>query len=382
MLKSVLPVIPSLRANSASWTQQDVSTVSVKSTQNLRRNKQLFLHSLAFPALISQSIDEIDPSAPASERPLVGGQAVMEGVMMRNGDVYGLAVRRQDGSVVACRRPWRTFFSSPFFKIPFVRGFPVLLETLANGIGALNRPAVLAEAEENEQLSRWQLVLSMIIAVVMACALFLLAPHFLSLLMFWLNAGGNVEGLSFHLWDGFYKVCIFMGYLWLISLLPEIQRVLCYHGAEHKTIHAFEQADEVSVSTVLPMSRLHPRCGTTFLLFVITISIILHAVCVPLLLMLVHPAGELSKHALSLLFKLMLIIPISTLSYELIRFAATLQGGLKARLLQAPGLVLQRLTTKEPDASQVEVAVASLHVALDPEDRHVVDACDYDLEES
>ncbi|MBO4313120.1 MAG: DUF1385 domain-containing protein [Desulfovibrio sp.] len=293
----------------------------------------------------------------------------MEGVMMRNADGYGLAVRRADGTIVATRRAWVEILKSPWLRVRGLRGFPVLVETLYNGIGSLNRSVALAGEGEGEDLSRWQTMLSMLLAVVMALALFVVTPHLLSVVMYWLSAGGDVDGLSFHLWDGFFKVCIFLGYIRLISIVPEIRRVFRYHGAEHKTIHAFEKEDEVSAATAARMSRLHPRCGTTFLLFVISISIVLHAVLVPLGLWLYTPGNAVLKHALTVAFKLLLIVPISALSYEVIRYAARLRGGLWAAALQSPGLALQRLTTAEPETPQLEVAVIALNEALDGGER-------------
>jgi len=210
-------------------------------------------------------------------------------------------------------------------------------------------------------------LLATILALVMAVALFVVAPHLLSLVMLWLHLGGDVEGLSFHLWDGFFKCCIFMGYIRLISYVPDIRRVFQYHGAEHKTIHAFESGDEVSAASAARMSRLHPRCGTTFLLFVICISIILHAVLVPLLLMIYTPQSAIAKHALTIAFKLLLMVPISALAYELIRYAARMPDGFWATLLRAPGLALQRLTTYEPDEAQLDVAVVARREARGPD---------------
>lgn len=344
----------------------------------MKRNN-IFSRLLILPFLLSQSREEITSENPFSLRPLVGGQAIIEGVMMRNGDVYGLAVRRQDASIVACRRKWHTFFPKFIRTFPLLRGFPILIDTIYNGVSALNRSAVLVENEECQKLSRWQLVLSMILALVMAIALFVVAPHLLSLVMFWLDVGGNVDGLSFHIWDGFYKMFIFFGYLWGISLMPEIHRVFCFHGAEHKTIHAFETVQEVSTASADEMSRFHPRCGTTFLLFVITLSIILHAICVPPLIALCMPLTEFAKHALTILFKILLILPISAVSYEIIKVAAKLKKGFGATLLQAPGLFLQRLTTREPDDEQLSVAVAALHIALDSEDRFCVKTVPYTI---
>ena len=296
--------------------------------------------------------------------PTVGGQAVLEGVMMRNGDAYALALRRPDGEIVARRLPWFSLTRHPWLKKPFVRGFPVLIETLVNGIKALNRSAEQQAEGSEEELKGWHLVLTLLLSLAVAVGLFVVVPHLLSLLMQWLDLGGGVEGLTFHLWDGLFKCLIFMGYIWAISFVPDIRRVFQYHGAEHKVIHAFEAGGDVDAATAARMSRLHPRCGTTFLLFVIGISIILHAVLVPLLLFFYCPEGAVAKQALTIVFKLLLMVPISALAYELIRYAARMPDGFMATLLRAPGLTLQRMTTAEPDERQLDVAVVARREAL------------------
>ncbi len=292
----------------------------------------------------------------------------MEGVMMRNGDSYALAVRHANGKIVAERKPWFSLTRHRLLKKKFVRGFPILLETLVNGIKALNRSAEQAAEGEEEKLETWQLVVTMLLAILMAILLFVVAPHMLSIGMQWLGLGGDVEGLSFHLWDGLFKCCIFVGYIVAISFLPDIKRVFQYHGAEHKVIHAFEDGGEVTTYEAMRMSRLHPRCGTTFLLFVISISIILHTVLVPALLLVWTPESMVYKHVITILFKLLLMVPISALAYELIHAAARMGETFLGQILRGPGLFLQMLTTYEPDYDQVEVAIVALYEALDPED--------------
>ncbi len=298
------------------------------------------------------------------ECPTVGGQAVMEGVMMRNGNSYALAVRHADGSIVAERKRWFSLTKHDFLKKHFIRGFPILLETLVNGIKALNRSAEQAMEGEEEKLETWQLVLTMLLAIGMAILLFVVAPHLLSIGMQWLGLGGDVEGLSFHLWDGLFKCCIFVGYIVAISFLPDIRRVFQYHGAEHKVIHTFESGEEVTAHKAMQKSRLHPRCGTTFLLFVISISIILHTIFVPALLFVWSPQSMVYKHIFTLIFKLILMIPISALAYELIHLAAQMGESIWGKVLRGPGLFLQMLTTYEPDHQQVEVAIVALYEAL------------------
>ena len=290
----------------------------------------------------------------------VGGQAVMEGVMLRRGEVYALALRMPDGSIATERRPWISLGHSPFLKKPFVRGFPILMETLINGIKALNRSALESAAENGEEIQGGRLFLTLLLALLLAVGLFVIAPHLLSLGMQALQFSGGVESLGFHLWDGLFKFAIFFAYIVAISFVPEIRRVFRYHGAEHKVIRALEAGGEISAETAARFSRLHPRCGTTFLLFVLALSILLHAALVPLLLLFPLSENAVLRHAAIIVFKLFLMIPVSSLAYELIRRAATLEDSLLGYALRAPGMLLQMLTTYEPDKEQLEVAVAAL----------------------
>ena len=305
--------------------------------------------------------------------PLVGGQAVMEGVMMRNGDVYALAVRTADGNISVENRPWFSLTRSELLKKPFLRGFPTLIETLVNGIKALNLSAERSTEGTGEELKDWQLVLTLIVSLLFAVGLFVVVVIAMilgkqSTMAYYgigvIVLGGDVEGFSFHIWDGLFKFLIFIGYIVGIAFLPDIRRVFCYHGAEHKTIHAYESGDTVTPESAIRFSRLHPRCGTTFLLFVMSIAILLHTVLVPLLLLVWTPDSAVAKHLFTIAFKLLLMVPISALSYELIRYAARLGDGFWGRILRAPGMFLQLLTTREPELDQVEVAVAALASAV------------------
>jgi uncharacterized protein YqhQ len=238
----------------------------------------------------------------AAKAPLVGGQAVMEGVMMRHGNSYAVAVRHPNGVIVAERRPWFSLVRSPVLSKPFVRGFPILIETLINGIKALNRSAQQGAEGAGEEIQGWQLVMTLFLALALAIGLFVVTPHLMSIGMNWLQLGGGVEGLSFHLWDGLFKFVIFIGYIFLISFVPDIRRVFQYHGAEHKVIRAFESDGEITANEAARYSRLHPRCGTTFLLFVLSISILLHAVLVPLLFVFWTPENAVLKHVAAIFF--------------------------------------------------------------------------------
>lgn len=296
--------------------------------------------------------------------PLVGGQAVIEGVLMRNGASYALAVRRPSGNISVESRSWRSVGPKSLRSIRFLRGFPVLIESLANGIRALNRSANLAGAEDSAPLTKGEVALTLLIAFGAAVLLFVAAPHLMALFMEYLGVSGDMRFFSFHVWDGLFKFIIFLGYIAAISFMPEIRRVFQYHGAEHKTIHAFESGGMVTVETARLKSRLHPRCGTTFLLFVLSVSIVLHALFLPLLLMVWDPSSPLLRHAGMVLFKILLIVPVSSLSYELIRYAASLKGGIWASILRAPGFFFQLFTTQEPSDKQLEVAIIALREAL------------------
>ena len=317
---------------------------------------------------MSKTLSVIMLCSKACSLPVVGGQAVMEGILMRNGASYALAVRRPSGAISVEKRSWRTVGPKGLRSKKFLRGFPILVETLSNGIRALNRSADLSCGEDDEKpMGRMETAFTLLFALGMAIVLFVAAPHALALGMQWLGLGGGMEGFTFHVWDGLYKFLMFVGYIAAISLLPDIRRVFQYHGAEHKTIHAFEAGGMVTVATARQGSRLHPRCGTTFLLFVLSLAILLHTVLVPLMLMAWHPESAPLRHAGIVLFKILLIVPVSSLAYELIRWSAVLEDGFWAKLLRAPGLFLQYLTTREPDDAQLEVAVAALREALGPD---------------
>ncbi|MDL2266900.1 DUF1385 domain-containing protein [Desulfovibrio sp. OttesenSCG-928-G15] len=289
----------------------------------------------------------------------------MEGIMMRNGDVLALAVRKPDASIVAVTRPWATLFKSELARLRWVRGFPVLIETMINGIKALNLSAELAAEAEGEPIKPWQLAVTLAIAVGLAMLLFVVVPHLLTIGLNMLSISGGVEGLSFHLWDGLLKFAMFIGYIACISFVPDIRRVFEYHGAEHKTIAAYENGENpVSTVSARKYSRLHPRCGTTFLLFVLSISILLHALTVPLLMLIWTPENVVLKHGAIIVFKLLLMAPISAIAYEAIRSAAKLENPVLGAALRGPGLLLQTMTTREPDDAQLEVGLVALKEAL------------------
>ncbi len=300
----------------------------------------------------------------------VGGQAVIEGVMMRAKDKLAIAIRKSDGEIVTDVRPWFTMVKHPLLKKPFLRGFPVLMETMVNGIKALNYSAMQAADDEEEggELTSFHLVITMVVALGAALGLFVVLPHFLSVGMEYLGWAGDVDSLSFHAWDGLIKMLVFVGYILSISLIPDIRRVFEYHGAEHKVIWTWEDGKDLTPDSTRFYSRLHPRCGTAFLLFVLVVSILLYAVLVPYLLTFYSPENFIVKHLYIVGLKLFLMIPVSCVAYEMIKFAGKYSKNALCKLMCWPGLMMQLLTTKEPDDSQIEVAIAALECAVNPEE--------------
>lgn len=294
----------------------------------------------------------------------MGGQAVPNGVMMRCGVMYALAVRLPRGEIVASRRRWRNVFSPVWLSIPLLRGFPILLDAVINGVRALSLAMEMGESSPDR--GRSHLAVGVILALLAAVGLFIVAPHLLALAMLSLHLGGDLNALSFHIWDGFFKCAIFILYIWLISFSREIHQTLQYHGAEHKAMYAYERAREIDTTLAERQRRLHPRCGTTFLLFVICLSILVQSAIVPLALDWLSPANPVLRHCWSVFIKICLVVPVSCIAYELLYLTDRMPAGPLADLVQLPGLALQRLTTREPTVAQLEVALVALAEALGP----------------
>ena len=280
----------------------------------------------------------------------VGGQAVIEGVMMRAPGAWAVAVRRPDGKIEAVRHPLpRLSARSRAARIPFVRGVMVLWESLTLGFHSLSWSAQKAQGEEEEPLTSRQVAVSMVLALVVFLAIFVLVPAAV--------AGAVTRGSDaiFSLVEAILRLGLFVGYLWLLGRSKEIQRIFSYHGAEHMAIHAYEGGRDLSVGSVSEFPPQHPRCGTSFLLIVVLGSIVVFS-------FLGRPDWPIL-----ILSRLIGIPLIAGVAYEILRFSGRRQSDLLGRVLAAPGLWLQRLTTRVPQADQIEVAITSLLSALDEE---------------
>jgi uncharacterized protein YqhQ len=278
-----------------------------------------------------------------------GGQAVMEGVMMRGQKAMVTAVRRPGGGLALNTQLLSSFYSGRWRRMPLVRGVIVLIETLVLGIRSLLYSANVSLEEEEAEISGWFVWLLLAVSVGVAVILFFMAPLFLANLI----KPYITSALVFSLIEGLIRVAIFIIYLWLISLAPDIKRYFAYHGAEHKTINAYEAGVPMEVEAVRKYGTAHRRCGTSFLFVVLVIAIIVFAlVGLPSLWQLI-------------LSRILLVPVIAGLGYEVIYFTANHVDNPVVRALAAPGLLLQSLTTREPDDGQLEVALAALGRAVE-----------------
>jgi uncharacterized protein YqhQ len=282
----------------------------------------------------------------------IGGQAVLEGVMMRGPSNWAVAVRKPDGAIAQVCRPIRSAMARHrIFRLPVIRGVIALGESLAIGFRALSISAQYAAQEEGDEevsteLSRGSLVFAFAVAIVFAVMLFKVTP---ALITNWLPI--ETTGL-FVIVEGLIRVTIFVLYLGLISLLPDLRRVFQYHAAEHKAINAYEAGEELEPQRVQSFSLIHPRCGTAFLLWVMVIAIFVFAFF-----------GRPVWYWL-IATRILLLPVIAGIAYELIRFAGRHSKNRVLLTILAPGLWLQRLTTREPTLDQLEVSIRALKEVL------------------
>jgi uncharacterized protein YqhQ len=277
-----------------------------------------------------------------------GGQAVIEGVMMRGSHMMAVAVRDPEGHIVVQNRSLNErLYNGPISRIPFLRGLVTLWDTLGLGTQALMMSADIAVGQE-ATLSGPVAWGTVVVAVGLAVALFMLLPSLVVGLIApylpseWLNS----------LLEGVIRLLIIVGYVWAVGLLPDIRRVFAYHGAEHKTVHAYEAGVNLAVEDVRRFSTAHARCGTAFLLTLVLLTVLIFA-----------PFGRPTL-LVRLVSRIVLLPLIAGIAYEFIRLTARLADRPWMRVLVAPNLALQRLTTREPDDGMLEVAIAALKAVL------------------
>jgi uncharacterized protein YqhQ len=298
----------------------------------------------------------------------IGGQAVIEGVMMRSPHFIAVAVRRLNQRIVIRSKPYLSIGQKyPFLKKPVLRGVVTLVESMAQGVESLGYSANVASDTENsgEQISTLAMAGSMATAVVLGMGLFVALPHLIT--VFITNSERvhlTAQSPLFHLLDGGFKMAILLTYVYVIGLMKDIHRVFQYHGAEHKSIYTFEAGEELTVANARKYTTLHPRCGTSFLLFLVLISILVFSLVFPIFHLTELSTIPFVNHLLMVVIKIFLMLPVAGFAYEFIRACAFRMQNPIFKALIWPGMILQKLTTREPTDDQLEVALASLKQVL------------------
>ncbi len=272
----------------------------------------------------------------------VGGQAVIEGVMMRNKRKFAIAVRTPSGEI-KIKKERSTYFPK-FWNKPFLRGVVGLAYTLYDGIRALIWSGN-QQSKEEEKMTKKEIIITLTLSFLFSIFLFIVVPFFSAQ---WI--GGN--GKWFDVFDGIFRVVMFLGYILIISLMKDVRTLFQYHGAEHKSIYCHESGEELTVSNVKKFSRFHPRCGTSFIFVVLILSIFMFSFI----------QGPMWMKFVG---RILLLPVLAALGYELIKLSAKFDKNVIVKILIAPGLWIQRLTTKEPSDKQLEVGIASLKAVLD-----------------
>lgn len=285
----------------------------------------------------------------------IGGQAVLEGIMMKNQEKYAVAVRKANGEIVVELENYQGILhGSKLKEIPFIRGIFQFIDSLVLGMKCLNYSASLDEEEDEQGQAfggkgeKLATALVTVLAIVLAVGIFVVLPYYLSSLF-----QGRIHNASLiAIMEGLIRIVIFILYVWGISAMKDIKRLYRYHGAEHKCINCIEKGRPLTVRNVMRSSRLHKRCGTSFLFFVMFVSIILF-----FFIRAEHPAQRI-------LLRVLLMPVVAGISYEIIRLAGR-SDNLFVRIISAPGMWVQRMTTKEPDRKMAEVAIAAVEAVFD-----------------
>jgi uncharacterized protein YqhQ len=281
----------------------------------------------------------------------IGGQAVIEGVMMKAERGWSVAVRDPKGEIHVKNKPLRTL--PKIFKVPFVRGVLQLFHALFIGIEALEFSATKAAEEDEEELSKGAIAVTIGVSIGLGIGLFILLPLYATKLLGYVMPVVDTSSIAFNLVDGVIRVAIFLLYVILIGLWSEIARVFEYHGAEHKVIHAYEHQTPMEPADIMQYSPVHARCGTSFLMIVMIMSIIIFS-SIP----------QVWPFWAKFLARVVLMPVIAGVSYEALKFTDKWKGNAIVHALMSPGLALQKLTTREPTEAQIEVALRAFNEAL------------------
>jgi len=309
-------------------------------------------------------------------KPHIGGQAVIEGVMIRNKDIYSIAVRKPDGNIEVVKKDINTPVKKyKILKAPFIRGITALIENLVLGIKSLLYSAQIAMPEEEESEKKRKknekdrsdifIFLSMIPAIILGIVLFVVIPN---LATHYIGVAEKTHPFVFHLIAGFIRLAMFILYILAISLLKDIRRTFQYHGAEHKSIYCYEAGKPLVVEEARKYKTLHPRCGTSFLFFVFFIAIIIFPIITVTIETLYPDFVNFNlalRKTILILSHIIIALPIiASVSYELLKITDKMKNAIFMKILIAPGLFLQRITTQEPTDDQLEVAIEAVKAVL------------------
>jgi uncharacterized protein YqhQ len=276
----------------------------------------------------------------------IGGQAVIEGVLMKNDDKIAIAVRRPDGKISVKKEKHVSVTKKlKFLGWPFFRGTVNLIEMLKIGINALNYSANESLGEEEAKITKTEFAVTTVIAIGVAVGLFILLPLYLTKIT-------NTTGIIFNLIDGVIRVVLFVLYILAISLMKDVKRLFQYHGAEHKVVNCHEAGDKLTPSSVKKYTTVHRRCGTTFLLIVLVLSIIIFSLIVT------------DSFWIKFGGRILLLPVIAGIGYELLKLGARFPNSFLLNIFLWPGLALQKITTREPDEKQIEVAIKSFKAVI------------------
>ena len=282
----------------------------------------------------------------------IGGQAVLEGIMMKNEEKYAVAVRKPNGEIaVELENHQGVLHGNKLKKIPFVRGVFNFVDSLVLGMKSLNYSVSFYDEDENEKGGKGEKLITTLVtvfSVALAVGIFVVLPYYLASLFNGFLRNASLMAII----EGVIRILIFIGYICAISLMRDIRRLFRYHGAEHKCINCIERGRPLTVQNVMRSSRIHKRCGTSFLFFVMFISIVLFFFI------------RVDSVLLRVLLRVLLLPVVAGISYEIIRLAGR-SNNILVRVISAPGMCIQRLTTKEPDKSMVEVAIAAVEAVFD-----------------
>lgn len=280
---------------------------------------------------------------------LVGGQAVIEGVMMRVKNKVNMAVKTPTDEIIQEKHYLNSLTEkNKFFKLPFLRGIIILFETLYIGIKLLYHSANFSAETEKDKISKKELIFSFLISIVIAIGLFVVVPYYAAKYF-------NFESyIIFNFVDGIIKIIFFVLYVIIISLFKDVRRVFEYHGAEHKVVNAFENDEELEIENVRKYPTYHARCGTSFIVFVLIISIFVFS--------LIKPE---SSNLIKVLARIILIPVIAGISYEMLKLSSKLKDNIFSTIIKYPGYLIQKITTREPDDEQLKIAIIALKGCLE-----------------